>query len=347
MLAALQDRYPDFSDHVLALSGVSGGNVGASVFAALAEPTAQSAVQPACREAGGMSACARAIGGGDLLSAPLASMLLSEPFNRITARIEGADRAAALDRALERAWRQTMGTDRFGAPFASLAAGRMLVLPNSTSAATGERLVITPLDAGDTFKPAEVLDGRVFKLSTATLLSARFPGLSPAGLYETAPDTWLRIVDGGYADSSGAATGKDVLNALVAALERSGRRFQPVVIAISNSSEIVARSWIDRFRTITIGTLLDPVITLDSVRSGVSKRFEADLCARVNAEQGIYLGGMRLLHGDSDLPLGWMLAPSTARIIDLRLEELKADRKSDFNRVGALLAASKTGLGLD
>ena len=45
-------------------------------------------------------------------------------------------------------------------------------------------------------------------------------------------------------------------------------------------------------------------------------------------------------HGDADLPLGWMMAPSTAKVLDGRLAALEDDPNSDFSRVGQLLATT-------
>jgi hypothetical protein len=335
VLAALHDANPKFADHVLALSGVSGGSMGTSVYAALA---AGGDTAPACKKDGRVQACAQAIGGADLLSAPLAAMLLSEPFNRITARIPGADRAAALDHALEHAWLATMGDDRFTASFDGFAARRMLVLPNATSADTAQRVVITPLAAKKEFADALTLDGRAFSFSTATLLSARFPGLSPAGVYTPRDGEPLRIVDGGFADNSGTATGADVLGALNAAIDRikARGRFTPVVIAISNGSEVIEKSLIDALRPMTLGMALDPVATLESVRVSTSKRYEAALKARVEAQKGQYLT-IRLLHRKDEFPLGWMLAPTTTDAMNKRLQALNDDANSEFRRVGALL----------
>ena len=95
-----------------------------------------------------------------------------------------------------------MSNERFAEPFAKLAASGMLLLPNSTSAGTGQRIVISTLGADRIFDPAYALNGRVLTLSTATLLSARFPAISPAALYEEAPGRWMRIVDGGFSDNS-------------------------------------------------------------------------------------------------------------------------------------------------
>ncbi len=334
VLAALHDAHPQFADHVLALSGVSGGSMGTSVYAALA---AGGATAPACRK-GGLQACAQAIGGADLLSAPLAALLLSEPLNRITAWIPGADRAAALDHALEQTWMATMGDNRFIAPFGDVAARRMLVLPNATVAESAQRLVITPLAAEKEFANAQALDGREFSFSTATLLSARFPGLSPAGVYTPAKGEAMRIVDGGFSDNSGTATGAEVLSALTAALDRNQARaqFKPVVIAISNGSEIVEKGWVDVLRPMTLGMALDPVATLESGRVRASLRYEAALKAQVTAQGGEYLS-VRLLHRGDEFPLGWMLAPTTTKAMNTRLTALNDDPKSEFKRVGVLL----------
>jgi predicted acylesterase/phospholipase RssA len=342
VLAALQDRNPVFANHVLAVSGVSGGSMGTSLFAALMDPSLKTA-PPACQQSGGYEACARQIAGADLLSAPLVSMLLSEPFHRLTGWFRDSDRAAELDRALEVAWTRVIGTPRFAEPFTALAAGRMLVFPNSTSAGSGRRIVISAVNPEDAFGPTRALDGRAFALSTATLLSARFPGVSPAGLYEESKGNWLRIVDGGFSDNSGAATGADVLNALTKALERSGLggQFQPVVIAILNGEQAAAAA--ERgggIRTLTIGAALDPVFTLNGLREDTSARYQAALQARVTAAGGKYLGPIRLQYDGADLPLGWMLAGPTADTITKRREALDTGDRH-FQDVGALLKNAK------
>jgi predicted acylesterase/phospholipase RssA len=340
VLGALQDQFPDFADHVLAMSGVSGGSVGASIFAALVIGAAEDA--EVRRKEGGYEACALKIARGDLLSPPLASMLLAAPLSLITGKYVQADRAVALEQALERSWESVMNNDRFAEPFKNVAANAkgMLLLPNSTSAGSGQRIVISSLATDAMFKPAYTLDGRPLALSTATLLSARFPAISPAALYEKTPERWIRIVDGGYSDNSGAATGADVLRALGAALDHAQvkERFRPVVIAITNSAvteeEGIARGG---FRSLTLGALLDPVETLGSVSGTASARFQDDLRTRVKELGGIYLEGMRLSYGKADLPLGWMLAPVTTLDIDTRRNTLKADTQGDFQRVGKLL----------
>jgi hypothetical protein len=338
MLAALQDRHARFAQHVLALSGVSGGSVGASIFAALVASPGTATSAP-CRVAQGLEPCAARIARGDLLSAPLASMLLAEPFSRLTGVFADSDRAAELERALERAWREATGNDRFAEPFSRVAAAERLVLPNATSAATGERIIISPVDTKG-FGAAQRLDGRGYALSTATLLSARFPAITPAGVHQASAGDWLRIVDGGYADNSGAATGADVLRALIAALDRTKLqgRFKPVVITISNSEQARESEPLQAgLRALTIGTLVDPVLTLDSVRAATSRRYEAELRERVEAAGGRFFSGLRLPYRDVEIPLGWMLAPRSADVMDARRRELAAHPSGDFQRIGAVL----------
>src|SRR5262249_23957891 len=92
MLAALQDQHSNFADHVLALSRVSGGSVDASIFAALLNGPTDEAMP--CRKAGGYEACARTVMRADLLSPPLASMLLAEPLHRLSGgQLGQSDRA--------------------------------------------------------------------------------------------------------------------------------------------------------------------------------------------------------------------------------------------------------------
>ena len=340
VLGALQDAQPAFAPHVLALSGVSGGSVGAGVFAAL---VANDGAPPSgCTQ--GYAACARAVTGADLLSAPLASMLISEPLHRLFFLWPAGDRAAELERALEHAWTAATGTQQLSAPFAPLGAGGMLMLPNATSATTAQRLVISSVDAGTAFGDARVLDARAFTASTATLLSARFPGISPAALYteQTPVPRTMRIVDGGFADNSGALTATDVLAALSAAVRRAGLegRFHPVVLAITNgaapvdATESIASG---SLRTLTAGALFDPVLTMDEARGVASRQHASQLKSRVASLCGTYLDGFRLRHEKADLPLGWMLAEPTARIIDSRLAALQAEPAGDFQRVQRLL----------
>jgi hypothetical protein len=65
------------------------------------------------------------------------------------------------------------------------------------------------------------------------------------------------------------------------------------------------------------GTLLDPVMTLDRVRSQLAERSVAELAAFLRAKGGVL---ERRLQLDREYALGWMLSPQTRAQIDARRE---------------------------
>src|SRR6266478_5513175 len=104
VLGALQDSNPNFAPHLFAISGVSGGSLGAVVFdALLAEPAR-----------GSLQENAHKILGQDFLSPALASMFYPDLVQRfIPFPIPYFDRGKSLEMGWEKAWRDTMGNDRF------------------------------------------------------------------------------------------------------------------------------------------------------------------------------------------------------------------------------------------
>jgi len=130
-------------------------------------------------------------------------------------------------------------------------------------------------------------------LSTAALLSARFPVISPVARYDGEVGGTIRIVDGGYSDNSGAATGADVLEAFVKELDRAQVRdnFRPVIITISykepsNALEEQTANW----RTQLLGAFLGPVMTLDALRGVTTDRYLSDLRKLAKTTDSPFLG---------------------------------------------------------
>lgn len=139
-----------------------------------------------------------------------------------------------------------------------------ILLLNGTDVETGRRVVVSPLDpkissdkrvfpetydlhdllidqtengqgARNIWTPQKPADlDRDVRLSTAALLSARFPVISPPGNILNAKDQILsRIIDGGYFENFGAATAADI----VAQLRAAG--LDPFVIEITNDPEFL------------------------------------------------------------------------------------------------------------
>lgn len=240
----------EFSRHVYAISGVSGGSLGAASFVAALADGGGASAEPDRARPSARTARLSAFYARDFISPVLAYMLFPDLMQRFWPESTIThDRAWALESTWEQAWEATRpsaptSVNRFAAPFLDLYSGQGgLELPllffNATSVEEGKRVVAAPVrsrheDAYDLLG-AELVTGDI-RLSTAVHNSARFTYVSPAGtvlrLAEGgAQKPWGRVVDGGYFENSGALTAREILEQL-AALQ--GHRRNLYVILISN-----------------------------------------------------------------------------------------------------------------
>ncbi len=246
VLAALQERCPAFAQHTLAISGVSGGSLGASVFAALAADDARNAADTSCNLAGvpkpgRIVERSREVLSADLLSPLLGAMLFPDALQRVIPfPISAFDRSRALEYAVESSWRHSTpadcpecddmrlserAMDLYSQPAPRNAVPNLFL--NTTEAGTGQIIpyatvriagLATPFrdraeidnEKIDAVKPSpsriesltlqdRMADDRI-PLSTAAIVSARFPYLTPAG---TITYSGGHYVDGGYFENSG------------------------------------------------------------------------------------------------------------------------------------------------
>ncbi|AWL91159.1 patatin-like phospholipase family protein [Bradyrhizobium ottawaense] len=219
-LARLQDLCPAFRHHLFAISGVSGGSIGASVFSsALATVAQKEAGETACPKIASYLERQSPLGAAietpgpneryvrqalsaDLLSPLIASTLFGDFLQRFIFRPVGPlDRARALEYSLESATRSGATAGPLEQPFMAhwLADGsRPALLLNATDAASGRRVVFSPftfgreangdnVDSLSFFQSLKPPDGGPpnsgpinVPLSTAAFVSARFPWVSPA-----------------------------------------------------------------------------------------------------------------------------------------------------------------------
>ncbi|MGB8366063.1 MAG: hypothetical protein ACLQUZ_06135 [Rhizomicrobium sp.] len=246
VLAALQERCPAFAQHTLAISGVSGGSLGAAVFAGLAADHASNVPDPGCnldgvKEAGPIVQRARAVLSADLLSPLIGAMLFPDALQRIIpVPIPQVDRARAIEYAIEDSWRNaTTGgcgrcdgarmsekaADLYGRPAPQNAvpnlflntteAGTGRIIPYATARVAGlatpfrEQAEIDHRNLGSAQPSSGQLDRLSLQdrmaddripLSTAAIVSARFPYLTPAGHVSYSGGHY---VDGGYFENSG------------------------------------------------------------------------------------------------------------------------------------------------
>jgi hypothetical protein len=245
-----------FSQHLFAVSGVSGGSLGAAAFVA-------EAAAPGCEGAAGGSVerCVQRFLAQDFLSPAVAYLLFPDALQRFVPwPVRRFDRSRALEAAWERSWSETHpgAPNAFAAPFEALGssfgktqAPRLFL--NGTRVETGRRVLVSPAVAGNGEMPGVddllAVGGSRWSLplSAAVHLSARFTYVSPAAKICREPveacdndAVWGRVVDGGYHENSGAQTAAGVLRAFRRAAWRFQRahpelpRIEPYVILISN-----------------------------------------------------------------------------------------------------------------
>jgi hypothetical protein len=223
VLARLQDVCPAFAQHLYAVSGVSGGSVGAAVFAALVHQYGTNAPDADCaipstddlakatpeerQRQQFLATVSGRILAQDYLTPTIATTLFPDFVQRFWPRpIESFDRALTLERSLERAWEEVrdgkdghgkvegMQPNVLGQSFYELGRARAskpvpALFLNTTHVESGNRSVIAPLwGSGDVLRGMDVMVTAAPRhdvaLSTAAFASARFPFVSPAAWIE-------------------------------------------------------------------------------------------------------------------------------------------------------------------
>ena len=264
LLGAIEERSaarnrtaPGFLRHLYALSGVSGGAVGSSAFAAMIAQTTPGEL-PACtldkRPASGWRACGVALFGNDYLAPNLAALLYADLLQRfLPVPISAWDRALAMEHAAEDDWGRLFPDrrDTLSRPTQSLwhdlpgSASTPALFINGTLAESGQRIIGSNVridgmrfpDAHDLYDvtgPERQQDRRDMPLISAIHLSARFPFISPAATLESGGKAFAHVVDGGYFENAGTATALDVLDGVIAAAKAAGQPIRPVIISIRN-----------------------------------------------------------------------------------------------------------------
>jgi hypothetical protein len=255
-LAHLQDVIPGFSRNVLAVSAVSGGSVGASVYGALVRDSIVQRGDIRCmRQArvharGEFAECVREFMTDDYLS-PVLAKLIAPDFVQLFLPFPWTmlDRSLGLEQSWETSYRRLAGRATLDSGFLALydGAARGAVPPlflNATHVETGRRYIAAPLLRGDSAPPLGersnnfhdsedllALVGSDLRLSTAAHNSARFSYVSPPGRIQRS-DTleFGHVVDGGYFENSGLATLREILDGI---RERDGSA-QFIVLYLCN-----------------------------------------------------------------------------------------------------------------
>ena len=354
VLGAIQDESGRFINQLAGISGVSGGSLGAAVFATLAE---RSSLADARRDCGpgkipvGPYQCAgETVLSQDFLAPPVASLLFPDLMQRF-APVGFPDRARALEQSWERAWVQAGFSKDLWASrgLRSLWTGERFVpalLLNATHVESGKRVIASPIDIGaspDVFRDVYDLHrmlpkGADLRPSTAAHNSARFTYLSPAG---TLPDG-THLVDGGYFENFGAVTARELLKA---AVDRWRGRIRPIAILISNDPELEARDLPlgkpelprSRPRETWGAEALSPLRALLHTRDARGLLAASELRAFAEQNGGHYFQ-FRLCRepGRPDPALGWVLSAESE---ELMREQLRSEACGNAAQMKQLLEA--------
>jgi len=257
VLGTLQDRVPGFAQYVFAISGVSGGSLGATVYVTLlGEAPLPGGALDECRKGnrGPFECAGQAVLAQDFLAPTAAALLFPDLIQKFVPVFWNCcDRAAALERGWERAWgraglRDDAWTDR---PFTSLWSSdgewRPALLLNGTHVESGKRIVtsnlrVRDIPLADAYDVFEDMLGVDVPASTAAHNSARFTYVSPAGTLRESGDGIKHghIVDGGYFENFGAVTARETLRAVLRELAATGKKARPFLIQISNDPKLKA-----------------------------------------------------------------------------------------------------------
>jgi hypothetical protein len=212
-----------FYNHIYSMSGVSGGALGIAAYVATRlapEPTDPVSQVQRYLAHDHLS---------PLLIGSWVDMFHSTLPDRATLLQNSLEQVQPLGDAMRRSFVDAIVSatpSRFVPP---------IVVMNTTNAGTGEVEVISnagfsdPTAPGPTIEaPCNVLErlpsGQTLSLAGAAVLSARFPLITPPGLIIVikdkdpcggTKDTWVRYVDGGYLDNSGALGAQAALTALM------------------------------------------------------------------------------------------------------------------------------------
>ncbi len=203
VLRQLQLDNPNFKDDLFAISGVSGGSVGAAIF---------------CSELGaGLSQNLEdaPIINEDNLSPMIAGLLYRElAQSALPFPVVGLDRSRIMDQTFVLNWEKKHANDQtWENGFLDLWKGKPgipALLLNAMQVETGKSAVFSNLQFDSTQIQALDMVGILkskMTLSTTAGISSRFPLFQPVAKFDYENGkTWGHLADGGYADNSGIST---------------------------------------------------------------------------------------------------------------------------------------------
>ncbi len=357
LLGTLQDATQGrFDDHLFAISGVSGGSLGATVYRAVTADRDR-----------GVTAPIQDILGQDYLGPVAAGLLYRDGVQRLLPLPLLGDRAEVFEQGLEAGFEHSVPRARLTLTSSFIEAADLDKRPwpalflNSTWSDNGRRIVAATLrtqtlspPVGNVVLYQDLLTtlGSDMRLSTAAHNSARFPFVSPPGGWkpaDTDSQDWQRLQDGGLFENYGAETALEIADSAEQLWQSKWQLpLKPTVILISSDPTLRANladfahnpplrfaygllSTLRSYATsrnghgIEAASRLRKWVTALDEESGASRFFHLRMCPGRNKEQ--------------EPPLGWSLSATAQQEINRYL-----DGDSDCSRQNAAAVAAVAAL---
>lgn len=378
VLGELENQRINAHKNIFAISGVSGGSVGATVFRTVASEW-HSIEQSKCtdKETGNVRDCVLNIIGKDTLGPVAASMLSSDLLQRFIPFGVLPDRAKAFENAWEKNYANLTGKNHLEeTSFAGLSKTNTTpaLFLNSTWTDNGRRIVSSTLDfrgvkAFERNNDLLAITGKNLRLSSAMHNSARFPFVSPPGSWtvqksDTQRDKSLkegdiegRLMDGGLFENYGAETALEILDAAKAIMKED---FNPHIILISSDPSVgaeLAKS--PNRKPLKFGyEILSTVATYANARVGRGseaaarlKNYNKESCADGQKCNFVHFHMCKNEKTKISPPLGWSLSDKAKETIlgyliegqDKDFENTSCQPKNDRSLQQVISWVNKTG----
>lgn len=366
LLSMIQEEYPDFSKYVFSINGVSGGSFGATIFNCLLKYYKDN---PDKYSKGILQQKVGMIVGKDYLSPVLSSMLTREFLNfAIPFPVSSFDHAKVFERTWELQWEKAMSyqdggniinDETFGRSFTSIWKNDYdfsipALFINMTRVEDGTPITASNIKFDYIDKNKSKLNliedfyyyssERDIRVSTASLLSARFPYVGPAGILKKNNET-AGFVDGGYFDNTGANTAYEVFTRIKVRFDNQQKdneekigllfkeKIKPVVIYIKNGTETADKN--NSGKTI-LYQFSAPLDTIFRTRDAHTRNALTRLKGFIESYDGIfkvYSLEENRNKKEADIPLGWALSKTVQEEIDARVKEIARNDLEIFKRL--------------
>jgi hypothetical protein len=340
VLNKLEDSSEYFHEHLYAITGASGGMVGATFQQAYRRD--HLAITEAEKQ-GFNTMITR-----DYLSNLLSAFLFTDFAQlHIPFAVSRFDRAKALEYSWEKGFEEAItrnSNNSMMQPFMKLWEhdedyNQPSLFINGTVMETGQKAIYSNVRLEENYFP-NVADlhkemGGDVKLSTAALFAARFPYITPPGTitrFENGKIVKLgNILDGGYQENTGIESAISIIDCIRDVAKKQGYKVNPVLVFIKNSSFDITKGnhalpTRDKYSDLALDAKA-PILGILSVQDqhGLVVFHNAELLSRKGDFEFLTI---ELDHDiDVRLPLGWFLSKRAKEKILGQVDALGNDLK--------------------